>query len=85
MAITTHKADAKRPRRTLARGIIKGGLIGAAIGLAGAIAIILGLGAVRPTEQFAWEAFVYLGLEAGLAGTIIGGLLAGLSRLRNTR
>lgn len=85
MVITPHRPDAKRPRRTLARGIIKGGLIGAAVGLAGAALIILGLGAVRPAEPFALEAFLYLGLEAGLAGAIIGGLLAGLSRLRNTR
>lgn len=85
MSITPNRPDPKRPRRTLARGIIKGGLIGAAAGLAGAAILVLGIGAVRPAEPLAMEALLYLGLEAGLAGAIIGGLLAGLSRLRNTR
>ena len=85
MAITTHKAEAKRPRRTLARGIVKGSLIGGALGLMAAILIILGLGAVQPTDTIAMEALLYLGLEAGLAGAILGGLIVGLSRLRNSR
>lgn len=85
MAVTTHPPQAKRPRRTLWHGIVKGSLIGAVLGLLAAAILVLSLGAVRPTEQLAVEAFLYLGFEAGLAGAVIGGLLAGLSRLRNTR
>jgi fructose-specific phosphotransferase system IIC component len=85
MAVITHPPERKRPRRTLSRGIIKGSLIGAVIGLVAAAVLVFSLGAVRPTEQLAVEAFLYLGFEAGFAGAIIGGLLAGLSRLRNTR
>ncbi|WP_394693000.1 hypothetical protein [Hyphobacterium sp.] len=85
MAFTTQNQDAKRPRRTLARGILKGRLIGGALGLMAAMIIILGLVAVQPTDALALEALLYLGLEAGLAGAILGGLIAGLSRLRNTR
>lgn len=95
MAVTTHDPavrnanapdrTAKRPRRTLSRGIIVGSVAGAVIGLLAAAILVLTLGAVRPTEALGVQAFLYIGFEAGFAGAILGGLLAGLNRLRNTR
>ncbi|PWE18284.1 hypothetical protein DDZ18_01360 [Marinicauda salina] len=73
------------PRRSLAAGVVIGAAIGAAIGFAGALVLVLALGAVGVTERLGVQALIYLGGEAAFAGAILGGIVAGLMRLRNTR
>lgn len=81
----TSTADTGRPpRRTLSRAIAAGGASGAAVGVGVAAILVFVLGAVEYTGPLGMRALLFLGFEAGFAGAIIGGVLAGLSGLRNT-
>lgn len=73
------------PRRTLAAGVFTGAAIGAALGIIAAFALDLTLGAVEIAGPLGRQAFVYLGFEAAFAGAVLGGVFAGLMRLRTTR
>jgi len=85
MATPTHTKKANPPRRTLAAGIATGAAIGALVGVIAAFILVGVLGAVRPTEELAIHAYLYLAFEGGFAGAVLGGAFAGLLRLRNTR
>lgn len=75
----------KPPRRTLAAGVFTGAAIGAALGIVAAFALDLTLGAVEISGPLGRQAFVYLGFEAAFAGAVLGGVFAGLMRLRKAR
>ncbi|MFW6413611.1 MAG: hypothetical protein ACOC0V_05690 [Oceanicaulis sp.] len=85
MATPTHTDTPKPPRRHLAAGIALGAALGALIGVIVAFVMVYALGAVELDEELAAHAFLYFAFEAGFLGAILGGVFAGLSRLRNTR
>jgi len=85
MATPDHTEYANPPRRTLAAGIALGAAIGVGIAIIAAFTLVYLLSAVKVTEPLGMQAFLYLGFEAGFAGAVVGGAIAGLSRLRNTK
>lgn len=82
MATPAHAEHETPPRRTLAMGIATGAAVGAGIAVAAAFALVFALSAVDMAGPPGRQAYVYLGLEAGFAGAVLGSAFAGLMRLR---
>ncbi|XBQ17468.1 MAG: hypothetical protein ABL308_06195 [Oceanicaulis sp.] len=85
MATPTHTKTPKPARRHLLAGIATGAGIGVALGVLTAVVLVYVLGAVKFDEELAAHAFLYFAFEAGFLGAVLGGAIAGLSRLRNRR